>query len=229
MYFMMGYESGHPSNKYYVLEITNTIASGKAALKTYGPVQSNFTYSASGISYQPGGIPLRTVLEEGDDFVQNVFYENGALQFCQNSLVNGKAGIVLGRINGIPNQLSCTAKTVSDPDLYLQFPSIVYAGNSASDNSAIVGIQHTGENTYPGLSGIYVNSNFDMSPLTLVKAGVDTINGIWGDYSGTCRRYNHPGEIWFEGQYGSTVFPKINWITKLNSPSNCEKSIRNAF
>ncbi len=222
MFFIMGYENGNPSNKYFVLEITNTMASGQAVLKTYGPVHSNITYSGAGISYQPNGIPLNEALAPDNEAVQTVFYENGIMQFCQNSLVNGRAGIILGRIKGIPNNLSCAAKTISDPALYLQFPSIAYAGNSSSDNSAIVGIQHTGENTYPGLSAVYVNSAFDISELTTVKNGTDTINGLWGDYSGICRRYNHPGEVWFEGQYGSTVFPAINWITKLTKPSNCQ-------
>jgi hypothetical protein len=135
--------------------------------------------------------------------------------------VNGKASVYIGRISGIPNNLSCTAKTISDPNLYLSFPSIAYAGASSSDNSAIVGIEHTGANTYPGLSAAYVNSNFEVSALTTVKAGNDTINALWGDYSGICRRYNHPGEVWFEGQYGSTTLTKINWIAKLQKPTAC--------
>jgi len=223
MHFVMGYESGHPSNKYYAFEITNTIASGQAVLLTYGPITSNITYSESGTSLQPGGIPLFGVEESsGDDYLQNAFFEDGVLHFCQNSLVDGKAGIILGRIKGFPGNLSCTAKTVSDPDLYLAFPSIVYAGYSSSGTTAILGIQHTGEFTYPGLSAVYVNGNFDISDLIAVKNGNDTINSLWGDYSGACVRYNHPGEVWFEGQYGSSVFPRINWIAKLTKPTNCD-------
>jgi hypothetical protein len=221
MYFMMAYESGNPSDKYYVFEITNTIVSAKAVMKTYGPVHSNISYSGSGVSYQPGGIALVDVLNPNDVSVNGAFYENGLIQFCQITNANGKAAINIGRIRGIPNNLSCTAKTVSDPNLYLSFPSIAYAGNSSSDNSAIVGIEHTGTNTYPGLSAVYVNSNFEVSALTTVRAGNDTINALWGDYSGICRRYNHPGECWFEGQYGSTAVTKINWIAKLQKPSAC--------
>ena len=219
MYFMMANETGQPSDKYFVYEVTNTIASGQAILKRYGPVTTNIIYSGTGPSYQPGGIQLvdLNAPDANDDIVQNAFYENGIMQFCQPTKANGKASIYIGRISGIPNNLSCTAKTISDPNLYLSFPSIAYAGNSSSDNSAIVGIEHTGENTYPGLSAVYVNSNFDISALTTVKAGADTINGLWGDYSGICRRYNHPGECWFEGQYGSTTFPNINWIAKLKA------------
>src|SRR5204862_6730003 len=44
MYFMMSYENAKPSDKYYVFEITNTIASGQAVLKTYGPVVSNISH-----------------------------------------------------------------------------------------------------------------------------------------------------------------------------------------
>ncbi len=225
MYFIMAHESENPSDKYYIFEITNTIASGQAVLKTYGPVPSNITYVGAGTSYQPGGIQLVNLNAEDNTYLQNAFYENGLLQFCQNTNVNGKAGIIVGRVNGIPNNLSCTAKTIGDPNLYLQFPGIAYAGNSSSDNSAIVGIQHTAENVYPGLSAVYVNSSFDVSALTTVKAGADTINGIWGDYSGICRRYNHPGECWFEGQYGSKVFPNINWIAKLQKPAACADAI----
>ena len=227
MYFMMSNETGNSSNKYMVYEVTNTITSGHAALNTYGQVQSNVNHSAMGVTYQPGGLELLSIVNWGHDFVQNAFYENGILQFCQNTNVNGKAGIYLGRISGIPNSLSCTAKTIGDPNLYLSFPSIVYAGNSSSDNSAIVGIELTGASTYPGLSAVYVNSHFDVSPFVTVKAGADTMNGLWGDYSGTCRRYNHPGEVWFEGQYGSTTFPNINWITKLKRQECPEERVTN--
>lgn len=225
MYFIMANESGNSSNKYYVYEITNTMASGQAMLNRYGPVTSNISYSACGTSYQFGGIPLVNLFADNDAFMQDAFFENGVLQFCQHTNVNGKASICLGRITGIPDNLTCTAKTISDPGLYLSFPSIAYSGNSSSDNSAIVGIEHTGVTIYPGLSAVYVTSDFEVSALTTVKTGNDTINALWGDYSGICRRYNHPGEVWFEGQYGSTVFPAINWIAKLNKPNSEGQSI----
>jgi hypothetical protein len=145
--------------------------------------------------------------------MQNAFYENGIIQFCQNSEVNGKASAYVGRISGIPNNLSCNGKYISSPNLYLSFSSIAYSGNSSSDNSAIVGIQHSGTNTLPGLSAAYVNSNFDISSLVTVKDGHDTLNYIWGD----------PGECWFEGQYGSLTPNKANWIAKLNNPPACEE------
>jgi flagellar hook capping protein FlgD len=223
MYFVMANETGGPSNVYRVYEVSNTIASGQALLKMYGPVSSNITYAPAQLVYQPGGILLNDLPDELD-YIQNSFFENGVIQFSQNTNVNGKAAINIGRISGIPNNLSCTAKTISDPNLYLSYPSIAYAGNSSTDNSAILGIEHSGANTYPGLSAVYVNSNFEISQLTTVKAGADTINSLWGDYSGICRRYNHSGEIWYEGQYGSTTFPNINWIAKLRT-QNCEPAL----
>jgi hypothetical protein len=225
MYFIMANETGHPSNVYRVYEITNTMASGQATLKMYGPVSSNLAFAPKQNAYQPGGIPLNSGDADKDDFIQNAFFENGLLQFCQHTNVNGKAAVYLGRIGGIPNNLTCTAKTVSDPNLYYSYPAIIYTGNSSSDNSAIVGCEHAGLNAYPGLSAIYVNSNFDVSPLITVKSGKDTINALWGDYSGICRRYNQPGEVWFEGQYGSPVFKNINWIAKLQKPPACSPGI----
>lgn len=217
MYFLEANESAHPSNNYTLFEITNTIASGHAVLKKYDHIYSNISYEAPHTSYQPGGNTLVEVAANISGWIKGAFYENGLLQFCQNTSVNGKAAICLGHISGIPNNISCTAKTISDPDLYFSFPGITYVGNSSADNSAIVGFEHTGTATYPGLSAVYVNSNFDISSRIIVKAGSDTINGLWGDYTGICRRYNHPGECWFEGQYGSTTFPNINWIAKLKS------------
>jgi len=225
MYFLMASENGNSSNKYYVYEITNTIASGQAVLNRYGTVSSNISYSGCGVAYQPGGIKLLNLNAPHDDYVQDAFYENGLIQFCQHTKVNGKASAYIGRIGGIPNNLTCTAQTISDPNLYLSYPSIVYAGNSSTDNSAIIGMEHTGPNTYPGLSAAFVNSAFEVSSLVTVKAGNDTINGLWGDYSGICKRYNQPDEFWFEGQYGSTSDNKINWIAKLQSPAPCSNRI----
>ena len=223
MYFMMADETGSPDDIYHVFEITNTIASGKAMLKTYGPVHSGETYFPAPLSYQPGPLPL---YEQGtelgppgiDDYLQNAFFENGVLQFSQNSAANGKAAVCIGRINGIPNHLSCNTQTIRDLHLSLLFPQIAYTGNSCNDNSFIVGIEYTGEKKYPGLEAVSVDNYFSVSRPTIVKHGEDTINGLWGDYSGICRRYNHPGECWMEGQYGSKIFPNINWIAKLQAP-----------
>ncbi|HLK27546.1 MAG TPA: T9SS type A sorting domain-containing protein [Puia sp.] len=222
MYFVMADETGSSDDLYYVFEVTNTIASGKAVLKTYGPVHSGETYFPAPISYQPGHIPL---LEQGtedggagyDDFLQNAFFENGIIQFSQNSAEKGNATVCIGKITGVPGHLSCKAQTISDPHLDLLFPQIIYSGNAHNDNSAIVGIEYTGEKKYPGLEAVSVDNHFSVSQPTTVKQGEDTINGLWGDYSALCRRYNHPGECWIEGQYGSKIFPNINWIAKLES------------
>jgi len=220
----MADETGSPDDLYYVFEISNTIASGKAVLNTYGPIHSGETYFPAPLTYQPGHIPL---LEQGteyggpgvDDFLQNAFFENGTLQFSQNSAANGKGAVCIGRINGIPNHLSCNAQTLSDPHLTFLFPQIVYAGDSHNDNSAIVGIEYTGEKQYPGLEAVSIDNHFSASKPITVKTGEDTINALWGDYSALCRRYNHPGESWMEGQYGSKVFKNINWISELHAVS----------
>ncbi len=214
MYFVMADESGVDDDLYYVFEITNTL-SKHATLKNYGPVHSGELYSPAPVSIQPPGIPLYDVLAGVDDFMQNAFYENGILQFSQNSARNGKAAVCIGRIKGIPDKLSCKSQTITSPNLFLSFPQIAYAGNGSNDNSAIVGIEYTGEHKYPGLEAVFVNNDFLISPPRQVKAGEDSINALWGDYSALCRRYNHPGECWMEGQYGSKVFKNINWIANL--------------
>jgi hypothetical protein len=228
MFFLSALEESHTSNKYTVYEIPNSLASGFAVLKTYKKVYSDVSYTPALTAYQPGGIPLLDLFANINDYVQNAFYENGVLQFCQNTNVNGRRAVYLGRITGIPNNISCTGKTISDPNLYFSYASIAYAGTSSSDNSAIVAFEHTGAAAYPALSAVYVNSNFEISRRLNVKAGQDTINGLWGDYSGICRRYNHPGEVWYEGQYGSSTFPNINWIAKLKAPVCADENILSA-
>jgi hypothetical protein len=228
MYFLMADETGNNSNKYVLYELTNTLSSGLAVLSSYGIFYTNLPYSGCGTSYQPGGLEVVDQSAPKDDYIANAFYENGIIQFCQIANANGKASPYIGRITGIPNALSCTAKAVSSPNLYLSFPSIAYAGNSSMDNSAIVGMQHSGTTTFPGLTAVYINSNFDISPLVTVKNGNDTLNYYWGDYSGICRRFNHPGECWFEGQYGSLTADKANWIAKLKAPATCSGRIANS-
>jgi len=222
MYFMMSYENGKPSDKYYVFEISNTIASGQAVLKTYGPVSSNISHYPEPLPYQPGQIAMYDDNNPGNDYIQGAFYENGLIQFCQNSSVSGKGAVYVGKISGIPNNLSCTAQAISDPNLFLENCSIAYAGNSATDNSVMIGMEHTGYNRYPGLSAVFIDNSFHASSIITVKEGNDTLNSSWGDFSGICRRYNHPGECWMEGEYGDLIFPKVNWIAKLNSPAACE-------
>jgi hypothetical protein len=215
MYFVMANETGNGADSFFVLEVTNTIQSGNAALKIYGPVHSNISYSPAPPSYQPGNILLNDAYAGIDNFLQNAFYENGMIQFAQNDGVNGKAAVYIGRIKGVPNQLSCEAHTIHEQDLSLSFPQIVYTGSSPVDNSSIVGIEYGSLRKYPGLTAVSIDNNFSISKLIEVKAGRDTINGLWGNYSAICRRYNNPGEYWMEGQYGSATFPNINWIAKL--------------
>ncbi|MBA3647204.1 MAG: T9SS type A sorting domain-containing protein [Chitinophagales bacterium] len=218
MYFMMADETGNEADSFFVLEVSNTIASGSAILKTYGAFHSNLDYLPAGFSKQPGNLYLTDVNAEYDDFVMSAFYENGLIQFCQNTNVNGKAGIYLGRISRSPAATIVTAQTIGYSNLFLSFPSIAYAGKGMGDNSLIMNVPYTGKHIFPGTASIYMNSNFKTSPLKLVKAGNDTINSYWGDYSGICRRYNNPGECWLIGQYGSTTPLSINWIAQLFNP-----------
>lgn len=215
MYFVSAHESGPTDDLYFVYEVTNTIASGTAALNVYGPVHSGEFYSPVPLSFQKPGVPLFNVFYGIDDFVQNAFYENGILQFCQNTKANGKAAVLVGRISGIPNNLSCSAQTISHPHLSCEFPQIVYAGNSSDENSAVLGFEFTGKHWYPGVAATFIDNDFSVSAIKKVKSGEDSINGLWGDYSGICRRYNQQGEFWIEGQYGSVIENSINWISQL--------------
>jgi hypothetical protein len=106
------------------------------------------------------------------------------------------------------------------------YPNISYAGNSASDNTAIISFDHTSNLIYAGCSAIQTDGQGTFSKILRIKNGTTYVNLLtsnlerWGDYSGSQRRYNKPGEVWMSGFYAYTYssgFPRAHaaWIAQL--------------
>ncbi|MFA9213232.1 MAG: T9SS type A sorting domain-containing protein [Candidatus Methylacidiphilales bacterium] len=191
----------------FVHEITNTIKSGKAELKTKLVVADNH-YGLQPNAFQPNGKKLQT----NDARVLSAMYENGIFYLVGNSVDAryNAAGFYLITIENYwgPNALSAKLQIISSDTMDFGYPSIAYCGNGLGDNSAMITCSHVSPRTFPGTSLVYVDRNLNPSIPAIMKAGESNVLLIgdsverWGDYTGIQRKYNEPGKVFFNGSYG---------------------------
>jgi hypothetical protein len=191
----------------FVHEITNTIKSGKAALKTT-VVKANNHYGLQPNAFQPNGKKLQT----NDARVLSAMYENGIFYLVGNSVDAryNSAGCYLITIDNYwgPNQLKANLQLISSDTMDFGYPSIAYCGNGLGDNSAMISLSHVSPRSFPGNSLVYVDRNLNISTSAIMKQGESNILLIgdsverWGDYGGIQLKYNEPGKVYYNGSFG---------------------------
>jgi hypothetical protein len=190
----------------FVHEITNTIKSGKAELKTKLVVADNH-YGLQPNAFQPNGKKLQT----NDARVLSAMYENGIFYLVGNSVDAryNAAGFYLITIDNYwgPNALKAKLQIISSDTMDYGYPSIAYCGGGIGDNSAMITCSHVSPRTFPGTSLVYVDKYLNPSTPAIMKAGESNILLIgdsverWGDYTGIQRKYNELGKVFFNGSY----------------------------
>lgn len=191
----------------FVHEITNTIKSGKAELKTKMVVADNH-YGLQPNAFQPNGKKLQT----NDARVLSAMSENGIFYLVGNTVDAryNAAGFYLITVENYwgPKALSAKLQIISSDTMDFGYPSIAYCGNGLGDNSSMITCSHVSPRTFPGTSLVYVDRNLNPSIAAIMKAGESNILLIgdsverWGDYTGIQRKYNEPGKVFFNGSYG---------------------------
>jgi hypothetical protein len=166
------------------------------------------------------------LLATNDARVLGAFYKNGIIHFVGNSIDfdNGSAGIYHGKITGVgtPNKF-ISAKIISKDEEDFGYPNISYTGQSGNDNDFILSFNHTGPNTYDGISALFYSEG-DYSEIIKVKEGTNSVNILsgdierWGDYSGSQVFYPQNGVVWINGSYGTTNNRYQTVIAKLVDP-----------
>ncbi len=213
----------------FVHEVTNTIKSGKAALKLT-VLKADKHYGLQPNAFQPNGKKLQT----NDARILSAMAENGIFYLvgnCVNNIYNS-AGFYLITIEDFftNKPVRTKLKVISSDTMDYGYPSIAYCGGGYGDNSAMITCSHVSPRSFAGTSLVYVDRDLNPSVPLIIKPGESNLLLIgdsverWGDYTGIQLKYNEKGKVIFNGSYMVNNDNKT-WIgiaknpdTKLNTP-----------
>jgi len=225
MYFLSNRNFASQNDTVFLVNVTDTIGAPGATV-TVKPLVSNQPYYFAADAQQPSAT---NSLATNDSRNLGAFYENGKIQYVHNTAnpANNRISIY----HGVITNLSATTPSVSgnildnSNGMYFGYPNISYMGNGPSDDNALITFNHSSTQIYPGCSAVQTDGAGSYSGVLTIKNGTAFINVLtsnlerWGDYSGSQRRYNNPGEVWMSGYYAldNTNAPKSHnaWIAQI--------------
>jgi len=217
MFFVSNRNLASQNDTVFVVEVTDTIGAPTNTVLTKALITPQPYY------FPPSGRQTIATQSLATNDARNLgaFYENNKIQYVHNTKnpINNHVSIYYGTIDN-PQSASPTINgyIIDNDTVDFAYPNISYAGLNASDNTAIISFDHSSNKLFPGISAIKVDANGNFSNVLRIKNGAAYVNVLsdnlerWGDYSGSQRRYNKPGEVWISGYYGYT----INSITNKN-------------
>lgn len=230
MYLLSNRNFDLVNDTFFILQINNTINNNPQ-------LQIDFRKSSVPYGLAPDGIQASNqFLQTNDSRVLGGYVENNELHFVMNTLNpdTNRAAIYHGVVSNLSTTKNFTGNILGVENLDFAYPNIAYSGKYPGDNEAIITFNHTSVDTAAGFSAVFYNgSNNEYSQRITLKQGdsfVSILNGPnerWGDYSGSQRKYNNPGEIWTAGFFGTRrTYPgsptprRVNWsyIAALQSP-----------
>ena len=215
MYFVSNRNFASQNDTVFLVNVTDTIGAISNTV-TVKALVSNQPYY-----FPPGGrqVLATQTLATNDSRNLGAFYENNKIQYVHNTKnpVNNQVSVYYGIIDS-PSAINPTVTGYIIPNDTMDFayPNISYAGKSGSDNTAIITFDHSSNKVHAGCSAIKTDAAGNFSDILRVKNGLISINLLannlerWGDYSGSQRRYNKPGEVWLSGYY-SYNYPAGNY------------------
>lgn len=225
MYFISNRNFASQNDSVFLVNVTDTIGSPSNTVTVKLVINSQPYY------FPPDGIQpnAANTLATNDSRNLGAFFENNKIQYVHNTKnpVNNRVSVYYGIIDSPQsNSPTATGYILPNDSLDFAYPNISYAGKSSADNNAIITFDHSSNLVFPGCSAIQSDGNGNFSPILKIKDGLTYINLLtssqerWGDYSGSQRRYNNPGEVWMSGYYGcfyNSSFPKAHaaWVAQI--------------
>lgn len=223
MYLLSNRNFALENDTIFLLEVTNSVASGMAEV-TISALESENAYFLAPSARQAEGHTFDT----NDSRVLGAVLFDNSIQFVQNCLdtLSGVTGVYHGIINNLNGTPSVSGKIISFPaeDLDIGYPNISHIGTPGMDENTLISFSHTGPETFAGNSCVlYDNQQDDYSERLILKSGdnyVDILTGIyerWGDYTGSQPVYNTPGNVWISGSYGTSLQRNGTWVAELST------------
>jgi len=230
MYFVSNRNLASQNDTVFLVNITDTIGAPTGTV-TVKALVSNQTYYFPSDGRQP--IASQS-LATNDCRNLGAFYENGLIHYVHNTNnpANNHATIYYGTISNLQSTSpTVTGYILPNDTMDFAYPNISYAGKSATDNTGVITFNHSSDKIFPGVSAVRADGLGNFSPVLRIQNGTAYVNLLsnnqerWGDYSGSQRRYNNPGEIWMSGFYGcyySSSYPKAHaaWIAQIKTDTS---------
>lgn len=225
MYFVSNRNLASQNDTVFLVNVTDTIGSSTNTVTTKALVTNQPYY------FPPNGRQSIASQSLATNDCRNLgaFYENNKIQFVYNTNnpVNNQVSVGYGIINN-PQNLNpqVSGYIIPNDTMDFAYPNISYAGKSNSDDTCIINFNHSSNTVFAGCSAIRADASGNFSPVLRIQNGANYINLLqsnlerWGDYSGSQRKYNRPGEVWISGYYSylyNSGFPKAHgaWIAQI--------------
>lgn len=168
-------------------------------------------------------------LNTNDCRILDGFYHNQQIHFVMNAreMPANKSSVLYGRIKNLNTTRNIDEVFIPDT-LHNAFGSICFAGLNASENSALIAFNHSGDSIYAGCSAVFVDDLMQISAPIRIKLGESRMRQLgsqperWGDYTGIQRKYNQPGVAWAacsRSIINGTVGKPQAWVAKLAHPN----------
>jgi hypothetical protein len=217
IYFLSQRNLVEQNDTFFLVHLTDTINASSQQL-TVEAMVSPTTYFVPVNARQPHTTELAT----NDSRVLGAFYENDRLQFVGNTTdtLYGTAAIYHGIVENVSSSPTVNIKIISDDTLCYGYPNITYLGNSAGDHTALINMLRSSPVVNPGHGALVTDGQGSYSDPVIVKDGVSYhyyLNGTqrWGDYTGSQRDYNSPGQVWVNGSYSNASHKVSTWASQL--------------
>lgn len=233
MYFISNRNFASMNDTVFLVNVTDTIGAPTNTVTVKALVSNQpYYFPPSGRQPNIAGTAISTQsLACNDSRALGAFFENNKIQYVHNTKnpINNQVTAYYGVINNVSSATpSATGFIIANDTMDFGYPNISYAGNSSSDNTAIISFNHSSPKVFAGCSAIRADAIGGFSPILRIKNGlrpVDLLSGNeerWGDYSGSQRRYNKPGEVWISGYYGyqySLIYKNVHaaWIAQIGT------------
>jgi hypothetical protein len=230
MYFLSVRNVSNSNDSIFLLEVTNTYASGKAQLKQRvlkSPVKYGFPPNAF---QKKIGNKIQQLMTN-DARVLAAIYENNHVHFGLNSILNPSvtATVMLGSIKNVNTaNPKVETKLLDVPGMEFGYPSMAYAGTDEYDHKIVYAFSHCREDSFPGTSVIYKDAKDNYSKLLVLKEGLTHIDVIppgvpsypddtierWGDYTNMQTLHQIPNQVFLTGSFGKNN-RMATWLAKL--------------
>ncbi len=222
-YFLSNKNFSVESDTVYMIEITNSQASGNAQLNLTRLSTPNH-YFLSPSARQS----ISKTLATNDSRMLGVVIDDNVMQYVHNCMdtATGNAAIYHGKIENYATTPIISGRIIGHPIFDIGYPNIASTAIEADDLSCVIGFNFTSPTDTNGVAAIYMNNDGNYTEITKLKTGTAPVNILsgsedrWGDYSGIQRHYSKSCEVWISGMYGK---PGANgcWISSVNVGDTC--------
>jgi hypothetical protein len=225
MYFLSNRNLASQNDTVFLVNLTDTIGAPSQTITTKAIITPQMYFMP------PDARQTNTVQTLATNDCRNLgaFLENNKIQYVHNTAnpSNSLCSVYYGVMDSPQSPTpTINAWILQNDTTDFGYPNISYAGNSGSDNTSIITFDHSSDKIFAGCSGMRTDANGNFSPLLRIQDGLTYVNLLagnqerWGDYSGSQRRYNNPGEVWMSGYNGypysgSYPYAHRTWIAQL--------------